>query len=134
MAVDTLARHLLCEYRGCAPDLLDDLQAMEALLRESAAAAGATVLAAQFHRFRPQGVSGVLLIAESHLSLHTWPEAGYAAVDFYTCGRCDPHRAHEVIARGLRATETETLLVTRGDGAMRTRHGLPVGLRPPSPA
>lgn len=129
--VDTLARHLLVEYRRCATDLLDDVAAMEALLREAAAAAGATVLAAQLHRFRPQGVSGVLLIAESHLSIHTWPEAAYAAVDFYTCGDCDPRRAHDVIAARLRPASVETMLVTRGapDGVMRVLHerGAPSG-------
>ncbi len=124
--MDTLGRHLLVEYRGCAADL-DDPVAMEALLREAAAAARATVLGAQLHRFRPHGVSGVLLIAESHLSVHTWPEAGYAAMDFYTCGACDPMLAHEVIVRGLRPASTETLLVTRGtpEGAMRTAHQRP---------
>lgn len=116
-------RHLLVEYMGCPADLLDDAAGLEALLREAATAAGATVLHALLHRFRPQGVSGVLLIEESHLSIHTWPEQGYAAVDFYTCGPCEPLRAHEVLERGLRAASSEVLQVARGAGPMTVEHG-----------
>ena len=125
--MDPLGKHLLVEYRRCAPALLDDPDAMEALLREAAAAAGATVLDARLHRFKPQGVSGVLLIAESHVSIHTWPEAGYAAVDFYTCGDCDPLRAHEVLLARLGARSSEVMLVTRGasEGVMRVTHERP---------
>lgn len=126
--METRGQHLLVDYRGCSRDVLDDPAALELLMRAAAAAARVTILAAQFHRFRPQGVSGFLLIEESHMSLHTWPEAGYAAVDFYTCGACDPLRAHEVLERGLGATTSEPVLVERGlppaEGArMRvTRH------------
>lgn len=125
--MNTLGRHLLVEYRRCTSEVLDDVAAMEFLLREAAAAAGATVLGAQFHRFQPHGVSGVLLIAESHLSVHTWPEAAYAAVDFYTCGDCDPYRAHDAIAARLRPGSVETMLVTRGapQGLMHTTHERP---------
>ncbi|MCO5169291.1 MAG: adenosylmethionine decarboxylase [Planctomycetes bacterium] len=125
--MDTLGRHLLSEYRGCARDLLDDPARLEDLLRRAAAAAGANVLGAQLHRFRPQGVSGVLVIEESHVSIHTWPEAGYAAADFYTCGDCDPVRAHEVLAAGLGATSAEVLVVTRGlpTGPMRVTRPTP---------
>lgn len=114
MVVTTAARHVLAEYRGCPADRLDDLDALERLMRAAAQAAGATVIDARFHRFAPHGVSGVLLLLESHLSIHTWPERGYAAVDFYTCGAGDPRRAHEVLAAALRAGECETMLVERG--------------------
>ena len=114
MVVTTAARHVLAEYRGCPADRLDDLDAVERLMRAAAQAAGATVIDARFHRFAPHGVSGVLLLLESHLSIHTWPERGYAAVDFYTCGAGDPRRAHEVLAAALRAGECETMLVERG--------------------
>jgi S-adenosylmethionine decarboxylase proenzyme len=112
--VDTFARHLLCEYRGCDPRVLDDVARIEALLRAAAAAAGATVVDARMRRFTPQGVSGVLVIEESHLAIHTWPEADYAAADLYTCGQCDPWAAHRVLVDGLRAKEQEALLVERG--------------------
>lgn len=107
-------QHLLAEYRGCDPAVLDDRDAIARALDAAARAAGATVLSAHLHRFTPRGVSGVLIIQESHLSIHTWPERGYAAVDFYTCGAGDPRRAHEVLAAALRAGECETMLVERG--------------------
>lgn len=114
MVVTTAARHVLAEYRGCPADRLDDLDALERLMRAAAQAAGATVIDARFHRFAPHGVSGVLLLLESHLSIHTWPEAGYAAVDLYTCGTCDPEAAHRVLVDGLAARTSETMVVHRG--------------------
>jgi S-adenosylmethionine decarboxylase proenzyme len=110
----TVARHLLAEYRGCPPERLDDVDAIERLMRAAAAAAGATVLDARFRRFAPHGVSGVLLLLESHLSIHTWPEEGYAAVDLYTCGDCVPEAAHRVLLAGLAAGTSETMVVARG--------------------
>jgi S-adenosylmethionine decarboxylase proenzyme len=117
--VPTAGRHLLAEYRGCPRALLDDAVDLEACLRAAAAAAGVRVLQSVFHRFRPHGVSGILVIEESHLSIHTWPEIGYAAVDFYTCGQGEPIRAHEVLERGLRAASSEILLIQRGGASMR---------------
>jgi len=67
-----------------------------------------------FHRFAPQGVSGVVVVEESHLSIHTWPEAGYAAVDFFTCGECFPERAHAALLDGLAPERSEILNVERG--------------------
>lgn len=112
--MDTLGRHLLAEYHGCDLPVLDDEARIEALMRRAAETAGATVVACVFHRFAPQGVSGVVVIEESHLSIHTWPETGYAAVDFYTCGDCAPERAHELLRAGLEADRAELLTVDRG--------------------
>lgn len=112
--MDTYGRHLLAEYHGCDGALLDDEKAIEAAMRRAADAAGATVVAAVFHRFAPQGVSGVLVIEESHLSIHTWPETGYAAVDFYTCGDCVPRFGHDVLRGALAAARSEVLEVDRG--------------------
>lgn len=112
--MDTLGRHLLVEYEGCDPDTLNDESAIRGLMRQAAKAAGATEVAVVFHRFSPQGVSGVVVVAESHLSIHTWPEHGYAAVDFYTCGDCEPERAHAVLLQGLAATSAEVMHVDRG--------------------
>jgi S-adenosylmethionine decarboxylase proenzyme len=94
--------------------VLNDLDAVRTVMRRAARAAGATVVAEVFHPYRPQGVTGVLVIEESHFSVHTWPECGYAAVDFYTCGECRPERADEVLREGLRAERAEVLLVRRG--------------------
>lgn len=113
--MDTSSRHLLAEYWGCPSELLNDPTWLEAQLRDAAEAAGVRVLTAMFHRFRPQGVSGVLVIQESHLSIHTWPEEGYAAVDLYTCGQGEPLKAHEVLREGLQAKRCDTMLIGRGD-------------------
>ncbi|MBI4706106.1 MAG: adenosylmethionine decarboxylase [Deltaproteobacteria bacterium] len=112
--MDTVSRQLLCEYWGCAPALLDDKQAVEGLLRRAAEAAGASVVASAFHALSPRGVAGVLVLSESHFSIHTWPEHGYAAVDFFTCGTCRPERGHEVLAQALRPRAVEVVELERG--------------------
>lgn len=72
----------------CDPDLIDSA------LREAAEAAGATILHSHFHHFSPDGgVSGVIVLAESHISIHTWPERAFAAIDIFMCGACDPYRS-----------------------------------------
>ena len=125
--MDTFGRHVLVELHGCDHALLDDQATIATLMHEAAEAAGATVVGKMFHTFSPQGVSGVVVVEESHLAIHTWPEHGYAAIDMFTCGDCHPDRARDVLARGLQASRSETLLVERGldpDGsAMRVvRH------------
>ena len=83
-------------------------------MRRAVDAAKANVVAVTFHRFSPQGVTGVVVLEESHFSIHTWPEAGYAALDFFTCGRCEPEHAHELVQREIGATRVEVMTVTRG--------------------
>jgi spermidine synthase len=112
--LEAAGRHLLVEYYKCNLAVLNETQAIESLLKEAALAAGATVVNSVFHNFSPQGVSGIVVIEESHLSIHTWPEHGYAAVDFFTCGDCTPDRAHEVIREGLGAKHFEKMLINRG--------------------
>lgn len=116
----TLGLHLLAEYLGCDPHLLDDVARIERLMTRAAVAAGTTIVRTLFHPFTPHGVSGVVVIMESHLSIHTWPESGYAAVDFYTCGDGDPHKAHELLLRELGAASCELMVVERGLGAARS--------------
>ena len=110
----SFGQHLLAEYRGCDRELLDDITRVESLLRRAADLAGATIVAAVFHPFSPQGVTGVVVVEESHLSIHTWPEHGYAAVDFYTCGECHPERAYEYLREALGAEYSELMEVERG--------------------
>ena len=112
--VGTRAKHLLVEYHGCDRAVLDDLEAVKALMRKGAEAARATVVAEVFHPYRPCGITGVIVIEESHFAVHTWPECGYAAVDFYTCGDCEPELADAVLRAGFRAERSEVLLVHRG--------------------
>ena len=94
--------------------VLDDLKRIEALMNEAARAAQTNIVASVFQPFEPQGVTGVVVVEESHLSIHTWPESGYAAVDFFTCGDSMPERAHEVLVAGLRAQYAEVMHVERG--------------------
>lgn len=115
--MNTLGRHLLVEYHGCDGRVLNDLIRIEAMMRLAAERAGAHIVASTFHPFSPQGVSGVVVVEESHLSIHTWPEVGYAAVDFYTCGDCVPEQAHEVLRQGLKAQHAEVMFVTRGQSS-----------------
>ena len=81
-----LGRHLTIEYYDCNANILADVSAMEQLFVEAAKVSGATVLESSFHGFQPQGVSGIVVICESHFAVHAWPEHDYAAVDIFTCG------------------------------------------------
>jgi S-adenosylmethionine decarboxylase proenzyme len=121
--VQTLAKHLLAELHECADGSLDDLDALRILMHGAARVAGATVVGEAFHRYAPHGVTGVLLLRESHFSLHTWPEAGYAALDFYTCGELDPEPAAKVVAEGVGARRVSLLEVARGLPELAGDHG-----------
>jgi len=111
-----LGRHLLVELYGCDPEVLNDKERVEKIMTEAAKRCGATIVQSVFHLFNPHGVSGVVVIAESHLAIHTWPEYGYAAVDVFTCGtRVDPWKAHEYIKEQLKAERYSTLEMTRGE-------------------
>ena len=80
-----LGRHITIEYYDCAPDVLLDKDGVESILLKAAGESGATIISSSFHQFEPQGVSGVVIIAESHFTVHAWPEHNYAAVDIFTC-------------------------------------------------
>jgi S-adenosylmethionine decarboxylase len=110
-----LGRHIVCELSGCQRSLLSDINGIAAMMNAAAKAAGATIMESAFHRFEPQGVSGTVILAESHLSIHTWPEMGYAAMDFYTCGEhTDPWLACDYAARTLGATSVLATELKRG--------------------
>ena len=81
-----LGNHLLIELRDCNPEVLKSLEKVQDALVSAAKQAAATIVDISFHKFNPFGISGMVIIAESHLSIHTWPEYGYAAVDIFTCG------------------------------------------------
>ncbi len=81
-----LGRHVIADIYGCRFDALNDVNKVEMLMVEAALKSGAEVREVAFHKFSPQGVSGVVVISESHLAIHTWPEYGCAAVDVFTCG------------------------------------------------
>lgn len=123
--MNALGRHILAEYYSCDISALDNITLLENCMRDAVEASGATIIDSKFHQFSPYGVSGVIVIAESHMAIHTWPEYGYAAIDFFTCGdRVDPWKAFDhmnhtlkplnystkEIKRGLLAPETDRLL------------------------
>jgi S-adenosylmethionine decarboxylase len=110
-----LGLHVLLDLAGCPADRLSNREALAAAMRDAAISCGATIVGEVFHRFTPEGVSGVLLIAESHLSVHTWPERGVATLDVYTCGEeFDALEAARRLAFALGATESHTTCVRRG--------------------
>lgn len=93
--------HLLVDLWGARN--LGDPEHIDAALREAAVTAGATILHSHFHHFSPNGgVSGVVVLAESHISIHTWPERDFAAVDIFMCGACDPHDSIPVLKAAFR--------------------------------
>ncbi len=83
-------------------------------MRSAAAAAGATILSIYLHGFEPSGVTGVALLAELHMSIHTWPEDGYAAIDIFMCGACDPGLALAELTRMLEPKRQSVTMIERG--------------------
>jgi S-adenosylmethionine decarboxylase len=101
---DTVGKHCILELYACDSARLDDEAFLRDTITAAAKRAGATLLNLITHRFEPQGVTGLALLAESHISIHTWPESGYAAVDVFTCGdHTMPERACAVLAAELGA-------------------------------
>ena len=113
--MNALGKHLLLELKGCDKEVLNDLDFLKDILLAAASEAGATVLGESFHRFNPHGVSGVVIIAESHLCIHTWPEYGYAAADIFTCGNSvQPERAAEILIEKLGSKNHSITEIPRG--------------------
>ncbi len=113
--MQALGTHLLVELRDCNTRLLDDVKKIKETMVAAAKEAKATVIGAHFHRFSPHGISGVVVIAESHLSIHTWPEYGYAAVDVFTCGDVlQPSVAAAYLIERLQSKNPSLIEVKRG--------------------
>lgn len=114
--VNVLGHHMLVEFYNCSPEVLDDVAGIENHMNEAARACGATIVQSTFHRFEPWGVSGVVVISESHLAIHTWPEYGYASVDLYTCGDdIQSLVAYEYLKEKLEAKGAEIQMLKRGN-------------------
>ena len=115
----TLGKQLLVELSGCHGGMLDSTALVERCLVEAVREAKATVVQTVFHRFSPYGVSGVVVIAESHVAIHTWPEHGYAAVDIFTCSeQIDPYSIMKSLARKFSARQHTATLIHRGPHPM----------------
>ena len=114
--MNALGRHILAEFFNCDREILNDSGEIEILMKKAALACGATIVSSVFHTFNPHGVSGVVVIAESHLAIHTWPEYGYAAVDVFTCGNLvDPNTAIQSVQNSVRADKMESKEFIRGE-------------------
>ncbi|KKM08784.1 S-adenosylmethionine decarboxylase proenzyme [Clostridiales bacterium PH28_bin88] len=113
--MQALGRHILAEIYGCDFEILNDIKRVEEIMVNAALEAGAEVREFVFHKFSPQGVSGVVVISESHLAIHTWPELGYAAVDVFTCGdRVNPWDACNYLTRHFKAEQVSATEIERG--------------------
>lgn len=110
-----LGRQLMVEFYSCNPDILNDVDGIAHVMEDAALISGATVVEKVFHHFSPHGVSGVVVISESHLAIHTWPEYGYAAVDLFTCGEeVDPYKGFEYLKTVLGAGNVSISEMKRG--------------------
>ena len=111
---EAIGQQVLLDLRGCPSEILNDKAFLEKTLKEAAEKMGATVVLSNFHPFAPIGVSGVVIIMESHLTIHTWPEHGYAAIDIFTCGVMDMEPGVEYLKERLEAKVIQKRLVLRG--------------------
>ena len=110
-----LGQHVLAEFFECDPNILNNVNMVEKLMVNAALECGATVVQKCFHMFNPYGVSGVVIIAESHLAIHTWPELGYAAVDLFTCGdKCDPKISYQYLKKMFNSKNASYTELKRG--------------------
>ncbi|MDN5341879.1 adenosylmethionine decarboxylase [Oceanotoga sp. DSM 15011] len=113
--VRSLGKHLIAEFYNCNNEILDNVEKVEYYMKKAAIETGATIVTSTFHRFLPHGVSGAVIVSESHLAIHTWPEFGYASIDLYTCGDdVDPWKAFEYLKKAFNSNRTEVNEHKRG--------------------
>ncbi|UCD18596.1 MAG: adenosylmethionine decarboxylase [Candidatus Zixiibacteriota bacterium] len=110
-----LGRHLLAEYAQCNPEPLSNRLFLERIMKGAVRFSGATMVDSVFHQYNPQGLSGVIVIAESHISIHTWPEYDYASVDCFTCGtNVDPWKVVDYLKEALGSKILQVKELPRG--------------------
>lgn len=110
-----LGRHFILELYDCDRTLLDDRVKLEAVMTKAAELANATIVNTCFHHFSPYGISGTIVIQESHFNIHTWPEHGFAAIDLFTCGESiDPEKAKDYLVEVSKASRYEFSTINRG--------------------
>ena len=108
-----MGKHFILNLYECPFELLDDKEFIRMLLYRATTEWKATLLYLAVHKFDPQGVTGIAMLAESHISIHTWPEKGQAAVDIYTCGDCDPQLGCDFIISELKSGRNTLQVVER---------------------
>ncbi|WP_195576341.1 adenosylmethionine decarboxylase [Paenibacillus sp. 1001270B_150601_E10] len=119
MEYSTFGRHVAVDAWGVNFDMLNDAEYLQTQLVEAAEVCGATVLSVQAQQFEPQGATVLVLLSESHLSIHTYPERGFAAIDCYTCGdTVDPQAAIDYLVSVLKPEKTYAKKLVRGIGEM----------------
>ena len=113
--MNSLGRHILVEFYGGSAEVLNDVLLIETNMLRAAKESGATIITSQFHRFPPIGVSGFIVLQESHFAIHTWPEYGFAALDLFTCGKSvNPWIAYEILKNAFKADRGSTIELDRG--------------------
>lgn len=113
--MQALGRQILVEFYDCNRDILNGEEQIRDILLEGVRRSGATIVSDTFHTFSPHGVSGVVVIAESHVAIHTWPEHGYAAVDIFTCGETiDPWTIQKFLEDEFEAGNVSSMEMKRG--------------------
>lgn len=124
--MNSLGRHIVVEFFGCDPEILNDVALIEKAMVDAAKEANATVINSTFHHFSPFGVSGVVVIQESHLAIHTWPEYEFAAIDIFTCGEeIDPWICYKKLSQELKSQYGSAIEMGRGQKTLlpkTTRH------------
>jgi len=110
-----LGKQLIIEFYNCDREILNDKAKIGEIMANAVEISGATIIKPFFHKFSPHGVSGVIVIAESHFSIHTWPEYGYAAVDIFTCGeKIDDNKAFKYLKKELKSRSPQIITIKRG--------------------
>jgi S-adenosylmethionine decarboxylase len=123
----TFGDHYLVDLHGCNPDLISTVETVRRVLLDAAVKSKSTIIDDRFHQFEPYGASGVIIIAESHFSVHTWPEKKFAAVDIFTSGtRMKPQLAIDIMKTGYGADRVDVVKVARGclEGLQLSRNSI----------
>ncbi len=128
--MEAVGTHCILELYGCPLELLDDPSYIQRTLSDAVDRSGATLLSMQHHRFEPQGVTCLGLLSESHISIHTWPEKGYAAIDVFTCGDVAmPHRACDHLIESFRSQKHSLKTINRAMQVGRQTPDMPMAVQ-----
>ncbi|MEM1240425.1 MAG: polyamine aminopropyltransferase [Cyanobacteria bacterium P01_H01_bin.26] len=124
----SLGRHILVEFHDCSSEVLNDVPRIESSMVNAAKESGATIISSVFHHFSPFGVSGVVVIQESHLAIHTWPEYRYAAVDLFTCGdSVNPWTSYKLLKSAFQAEHGSAVEINRGQLDLLEKASMDIG-------
>jgi S-adenosylmethionine decarboxylase len=113
--MEAFGRHFILEMWDCNREIVNDAKKIMQILSEAVNDAGATIIKQFYHEFNPPGITGVAILAESHISIHTWPEEGYVAIDLFTCGtQTDPTLAEKRLLEGFEPKDFTSVELKRG--------------------